>query len=85
MFRLVLLGDGLSGVVLLTNTFHDRLCSLCFMSICCLILPLSIATVRLMSGGASSASRCLVSILVDLRPPVMIRQQSCKADSRSAA
>ena len=84
---LLVLGDEFSGFVKFRKPFCDFnrliadmwLYSWCFEYVACLDLSVRLATVRLMSGGAMPASMCRLSMLVGFRQPVMMWQQSCRA------
>ena len=84
---LALLGDEFSGFVKFRKPFRDFngliadmwLHSWCFVSAACLNLSERLETVRLMSGGAMSASRCRLFKLVDRMQSIIMRQNSCRA------
>ena len=52
----------------------------CFAYAAFLDLSVRLATVRMMSGGAMAANICRLSILVGFKQPVLMQQQSYRAD-----
>ena len=83
---LVPLGDEFNGFLVFMEVFRDfsrlaestLLCSWCLACVACLDISMRLVTVRLMSLRAMSSSRCMLSVLVGFRKPVLIRQQSCR-------